>query len=133
MADTASRTVISLVGVYDADGGLLGEARYLLGAIAGRHCSLCDITHSAVRRRREWDDWVRTLPVPVEAVHRNERTPEVERATAGREPCLAAILGDDRVVVLLEDEALRRAGSVAGLDRELRSALEDAGLHYRRG
>lgn len=44
---------VELVGVYDADGGLLGEAAYVVGRLCGtRHCALCDITHSAVRRRR---------------------------------------------------------------------------------
>ena len=46
-----------LVGVYHADGSLLGEARYVVGKILGRaHCSLCDITHDMVRKDvlRKW-------------------------------------------------------------------------------
>ncbi|MGA1089849.1 MAG: hypothetical protein ACO3X2_10375, partial [Candidatus Nanopelagicales bacterium] len=62
-----------LVGVYDADGDLRGEIAYLAGKFGGRHCALCDITHSPVRRRREWDDYVSTLPVPFDLVHRNKR------------------------------------------------------------
>ena len=33
-------------GVYHADGGIMGELRYVIGAVfQGNHCSLCDITH----------------------------------------------------------------------------------------
>ena len=47
-------SVNRLVGVYDADGGLLGEAAYVWGKVRGtRHCALCDITHRRVRRRPE--------------------------------------------------------------------------------
>lgn len=45
MAPTLQR----LVGVYDADGTVLGELSYFVKARLGRaHCSLCDITHGVV-------------------------------------------------------------------------------------
>ncbi len=51
----AARTIRRLVGVYHADGTLLGEVSYFVGARLGRaHCSLCDITHGLVRERPEW-------------------------------------------------------------------------------
>jgi len=51
MADT----VRELIGVYDADGTLLGEARYWIGARLGRaHCALCDITHGLFTERADW-------------------------------------------------------------------------------
>lgn len=47
--------VVEVLGIYDADGGLRGEMSYVVGKLLGRaHCGLCDITHSAVRRRRAW-------------------------------------------------------------------------------
>ena len=78
-----SRTVTGLIGVYDADGGLLGEAAYVWGKVRGtRHCSLCDITHGMVRRKPEWDRMVADLGVPVELVHLNEMSPDVRDAVA---------------------------------------------------
>ena len=65
--------VVELVGVYNADGGVAGEVRYVVGHLLGRaHCSLCDITHSPVRRKRAWDRMVgRTgCPVPAAAPQR---------------------------------------------------------------
>lgn len=119
-----------LIGVYDADGGLRGEIAYIAGKLAGRHCTLCDITHSPVRRRREWDAYVATLPVPFDVVHRNERTPEVTAATAGREACVVAQCDDGQVVMLLGSDDLARARDVSGLARALPSAVASAGLAW---
>lgn len=48
-------TVREFIGVYDADGTLLGEARYWIGARLGRtHCALCEITHGLVTERADW-------------------------------------------------------------------------------
>jgi hypothetical protein len=62
-----------LVGVYDADGGVVGEVRYVVGHLLGRtECALCEITHARVRRKKAWARLVHDLPVPLVAVHRDE-------------------------------------------------------------
>lgn len=67
-----------MIGVYHADGGLVGEAKYIVGHLLGRtHCSLCDITHSPVRRKRAWDELVARLGVPVRLYHLNEMPADV--------------------------------------------------------
>ncbi len=123
-------TVRRLIGVYDADGGLRGEIAYLAGKVAGRHCTLCDITHSPVRRRREWDTYVSTLPLPFEVVHRNERSTALERATEGREACVVAECDDGSLVFLLGNEDLAQAADVAGLAQAVASAIAEAGLRW---
>ena len=123
-------TIVRLVGVYDADGGLRGELAYLAGKARGRHCSLCDITHSPVRRRREWDAYAQTLPVPFEVVHRNERDARVAAATAGHEPCVVADTDDGRIIFLLDDNALRAAEDVTGLAATVNEAVSRAGLTW---
>ena len=121
-------TVRRLIGVYDADGGLRGEIAYLAGKLAGRHCTLCDITHSPVRRRREWDSYTSSLPVPFDVVHRNERSMALQRVTEGREACVVAECGDGSLVFLLSNEALAQAADVAGLAQAVASAIAEAGL-----
>ena len=60
--------ISELVGVYDANGGLLGEAAYVWGRLRGTtHCGLCDITHATVRRKAEWDRMAAGLPGSVVA------------------------------------------------------------------
>jgi len=65
--------ITRIVAVYNANGGLIGEAQYLLGHLFGTvSCALCDITHSPLRRKPAWDQMVKTLPYPLEVQHRNE-------------------------------------------------------------
>jgi hypothetical protein len=46
---------MTLIGVYKADGGLIGELSYFLGHLIGvRECSLCDITHSPFKKKGEF-------------------------------------------------------------------------------
>ena len=123
-------SVTRIVGVYDADGGLRGELAYLAGKVRGQHCSLCDITHSPVRRRRAWDAYVSSLPVPFEVVHRNERDPRIASAATGREPCVVAVCDDGATVLLLGDDELRAAHDVDGLARAVDRALTRQGLAW---
>ncbi len=113
-----------LVGVYHADGGVVGEARYVLGHLLGRtHCALCDITHSPVRRKPAWDAMVRRLGVPMRLVHLNERSTD-ERAVSGDStPCVLARLADGRLTVLLGPDDLELAGSVDAFERAVRSRV----------
>jgi hypothetical protein len=57
--------VVAYTGIYNADGGLVGEVRYVVGHLLGTAaCALCDITHSPVRRKPEWDRFVARLGTP---------------------------------------------------------------------
>jgi len=65
-----------LVGVYDADGTLLGELAYEVGHLKGRRsCARGDITHGGIRRRPELDQAAAALGVPFDLLHRDERSP----------------------------------------------------------
>ncbi|HEX6888769.1 MAG TPA: hypothetical protein VF143_11735 [Candidatus Nanopelagicales bacterium] len=122
--------VLALVGVYHADGGLLGEARYLLGHLLRQaHCSLCDITHSPVRRKPAWDRMVVRLGVPVHLRHRNEVHGAVAAAVASTgTPVLLAELADDSVHPLLATEALDvLGGSVHDFEAAVRAAVRSRG------
>ena len=57
-----SAHVVEAVGVYAADGGVVGELTYVVGHLLGRtECSLCDVTHGPVRRKRAWDEMAAVL------------------------------------------------------------------------
>jgi hypothetical protein len=113
-----------LVGVYDADGGVVGELSYFIGKRLGRaHCALCDITHGTVREKTEWQACRDDLPLPFTAVHRNEVPGQVARAVDVDAPYVA--LEDDGVVtVLLDGDDLEAcAGSPAALVDAIRRRL----------
>lgn len=106
-------TVTALVGIYDADGGLRGELAYVIGHLLGRrHCSLCDITHSPVRRKPQWDRMVASLPVPMTVVHRNEARADELRAAGALPAIVARTSGDDVLPLLGPDDLDRCAGDV---------------------
>ena len=137
--------ISEFIGVYDADGGLVGEASYLVGKILGRrHCSLCDITHSPVRRRPEWDDFVRGLGIPFVVLHANEVPADVAAAVAesaaslpgtragspqapphsGSSRALPIVLArtpDGLVPILSAEDLAACSGSVARFAEELRN------------
>ena len=117
-----------LVGVYDADGTLLGELAYVVGHLLGRRsCALCDITHGSVKRRPEFDEAAATLGVPFDLLHRDERPPELAALTDGALPCVVAE-GDGEQLVLVDRVAL---GGVR--QRPGRSHRRDpVGRHLRR-
>ena len=123
-------TVTELVGVYDADGGLAGEARYVIGHVLGRaECSLCDITHGRLRRKREFDEFRVRLGVPFDVVHRNERGPEVVAATAAL-PCVVAVTDAGLVTLLGRVELEQCDGDVDQFEYALLAAIAAKGLRF---
>ena len=47
----------TLIGVYNADGGIVGELTYVLGHLIGvRSCSLCDISHSPIKKKSSFKE-----------------------------------------------------------------------------
>jgi hypothetical protein len=118
-------TVTELVGVYDADGGLLGEAAYVWGKVRGtRHCGLCDITHSTVRRKAAWDRMAASLPVPVRLLHLNELDDDLAAAVAAtRAPVVLAREDDGWRELLGAAELDEMAGSVDAFDAAVRARL----------
>ncbi len=102
--------VTRLVGVYDADGTLMGELSYFVRARVGRaHCALCDITHGRVRQRPEWKSVKARLPVPFDTFHRDDQPASVRHATDGRVPVVVAET-DHGVMVLLGPEQIAACG-----------------------
>lgn len=125
-SDRTSTIVIKFVGVYDADGGIAGEAKYVVGHLLGHlHCALCDITHGPVRRKKSFDAFRARLRVPFDVVHRNERSPEVEAATGDALPSVVAVT-DSGIVTLLDRAALEGCGGEVGqLEAALHTAIVD--------
>ena len=76
---------VSLVGIYDADGTLVGELRYAAGKLLGREkCALCDITHGwNPMGSRRWKQACAVSDVELELVHRDEATDDQMAAASG--------------------------------------------------
>ncbi len=109
--------------VYDADAGFRGEMSYAMGKLRGAHCALCDITHSTIRRKSDFDDLACSLDVEVEVLHRNEQDDQMAAFTAGIEPVVVAHTPAG-LEVFMGDETLRGfGGDVARFGAELQRRL----------
>lgn len=120
---------VRLVGVYNADGGIVGELRYFFGHLVGvARCELCDISHSPIRRKAAWDQMARQLladyGLRIDLVHLNERSKAEALASKGQEPCVLAEYADGSLGVLLDRVDLRALGGDVGkFDSLLRARL----------
>ena len=120
--------IFELVGVYDANGGLLGEAAYVWGKLRGtRHCGLCDITHTPLRRKAEWDRMAASLPVRVRLLHLNELDDGLARVVATTGAPVVLARDEENWHGLVDAAELDvMAGSVRALDAVLRRHLQAA-------
>ncbi len=117
-------SIRGIVGVYHADGGVMGELRYVLGKARGTvHCALCDITHSTVRRKTAWDDACRTFPHPIRLVHLNERSPEEVAACTLGTPTVLVSFADGTYLALMGPDDLELDGSVSAFFSALDLAI----------
>lgn len=120
--------VVLLTGVYDADGGAIGELRYWIGARLGRaHCSLCEVTHSAIKERREWSETRSTLSVEFRTLHRDEQSEAVSAATNGLFPAVVAQDEFGEVYLLLGAEDIKEIARQSQPHLALVVGVEQAG------
>lgn len=123
-----TRTIVGFVGVYNAKGGVRGEAAYILAKIVGRDgCSLCETTHAGLRRRPEFDKACADVAMPFELLHRDRCSDELLHVSGGQVPVVLGRTADETLVLLLgpaEIDACDRDP-----ERLLRSAREAAAAH----
>ena len=115
-----------ILGVYNANGGLVGEVRYIVGHLLGTvSCALCDITHSPVRRKREWDALVTELGVQVDLRHLNELDAREAAAVGDRAP-VVLVDRNGMLEPLLDASQLDALdGSVSAFGVAVRAALAE--------
>lgn len=119
--------IIRYTGIYNADGGVWGETRYVIGHMLGTAaCSLCDITHSPIRRKPQWDAMVARLGVPFTVRHRNEITSaEIAHVATTGLPVVLAHHDDGSISTVLQNSEL---DAVAGSVDAFESALTQPAL-----
>ena len=123
--------IARLVGVYDADSTLRGELGYWIGARLGRrHCSLCEITHGAIRERPDWKTCRAGLPVPVVTFHRNDQPGTIRSAANGTAPVIVAETDTVAVLHLSPDDLAACFGSIDRLVDAIERAAARLGLTW---
>jgi hypothetical protein len=123
------QTPTRLVGVYNADGGIVGELKYFFGHLIGvAKCELCDVTHSPIRRKASFDKLASDLKaefgLEFDLKHLNERTESETRASSGQEPCVLAQYADGSLGMFLDRAELAVVkGDVAKFEGLVRARL----------
>ena len=66
---------MKIIFVYNADSGLLNvvsDAVHKIVRPSTYPCRLCDVTYTLTGMRREWRQFIRSLDIPVEFLHRDQ-------------------------------------------------------------
>ncbi len=119
----------TLIGVYKADGGIIGELSYFFGHLVGaRNCSLCDISHSPIKKKSSFKalekELLKNHNIAIKMLHMNERNERELKASAGREPCMLLEYPDGSISMFLDYVELKAiAGSVNSLRKLILSRL----------
>lgn len=118
-------TIESVWGVYHADGGIVGELRYVAGVLfRGNHCSLCDITHSLAWEKEEMKSKRESFSIPFNLVHLNEQPSELRDYTKGITPIVVGKTEAGFITLATDKELQKCQGSVDGLFSLISSRLE---------
>jgi hypothetical protein len=118
-----------LIGIYNADGGIVGELKYFFGHLIGvAKCELCDVTHSPIRRKASFDklslDLKAEFGLEIDLKHLNERSELEIRASSGQEPCVLAQYSDSSLGMFLDRAELALVkGDVAKFESLVRARL----------
>jgi len=124
-------TIRRLVGVYNANGTVVGELAYLIRArMGGSHCALCDVTHGLVRERPEWEACRTQLRAPFDTYHVNDQPGPVRAAYDGRAPVVLAETDTAMIPLLGTPELSACAGSMERLTIAIDDAVEAPGLKW---
>ena len=113
-----------VVGVYNAEGSLSGELRYIFKKLIGRgSCALCDLTHGwSPTMKSSWRDACAQSSVEMVLLHLDELSVS-QRAASSEAPVI--IHGRDDVwrVLMSAEEIARFSGDAEGILKEIEARL----------
>ena len=111
-----------IIGVYHADGGIIGELKYFSGKIFGNsHCSLCDVTSG--KNKKNWNKCQQDLGIDVDMVHLNERKEDLAKFTKGITPCIVGQTSTNYVLIVSNKELDNCNGNTEELEKILHKKL----------
>ena len=114
-----------LLFVYNADAGIVAglfDIAHKLVSPATYPCSLCAATHGTFAMRREWRDYLATLPLPAAFYHRLDFQAAYPALAAAPLPLIARDDGG-AVTILLDAAVLARLTTVPALMAALDARL----------
>ena len=107
-----------LVFVYNADSGLLNAAKDIWHRVTSPStypCALCKLTYGTIGMDRRWRQFVESLDVPVEFLHRDELTARPEITADGVELPVGLLMRDGSTQVVVTAADMRDAPTLDDL------------------
>ena len=89
----SSSNNLTIYCIYNAEGSLIGEFKYLLKKyFYGFKCSMCQISHNSLTKKKDWDYKLSKLNRNVKTVHLDEQPNDLSQISNGKAPC---VIGKD--------------------------------------
>lgn len=122
-----------IYAIYNADGSILGELRYLAQKLSGgASCPLCDITHGLnPRGKAQWRARSSTH-APVVWLHSDEQSEALAVFTKGRLPAVVVERDGTYVEVVNAEELAACHGDYLSFERLLSQRLAEVELDNKR-
>ncbi len=121
--------VTRIVLIYNADWSLRGALQYAVETLKGqKECALCDITHRGLTEKSEWKSCALSIPVPIEAIYRNQLDAASKEAAAGQFPCVLADTPAGMIKVLDRAALVACESSPEAMRDALDAALREKSL-----
>ncbi len=120
-----------LVFVYNADSGLLNAAKdtwHRFASPSTYPCALCKLTYATTGMDNRWRQFVESLDMPVEFLHRDELASRADIDVAGVELPVALFVRDGSTQVVVSAAEMRDA---ATLDDLISLVTAIPGVHNR--
>ena len=115
-----------IVGVYNADGSILGELKFTIGKITGKSdCGLCDLTHGwNPFGKPSWKNACSARSIEIELVHRDELT-SAQSEAAGDLPAIIIQLGETWRKLMSAEDISSFKGNSSGLLSEVERLVSE--------
>lgn len=118
--------ISKIVGIYHADGGIIGELKYITGKFFGTtKCYLCDITHGKTGKKDAWAECEKNIGMPIDFVHLNERNPSLAKYTEGITPCIVGKTSTNYVILVNKKELLECKGNPETLAKMIEKKISN--------
>ena len=115
----------TLYAIYDADGSLVGELRYLVDKFLGRaNCALCDLSHGwHPAGKRAWRQRQGTT-TQLSWLHRDEVPHHVLAHVSGSLPCIAMDTNGRVDILITKDQLAQCEGDFMVFEQLLARKLQ---------
>lgn len=102
-----------LIFVYNADSGLFNTVSDIAHKIISPStysCQLCALTHSYFSVKEDWQDFLKTINIPMEFLHKDEYKAKYKNHEINFPALLSA--EDDELALLINADALNQCNSL---------------------